>query len=86
MAAMSSRSAVTVLLVLVLGFPLLQAVLTWVSGLLAAMGDTAAADVLTFITTGMRVTWLVSIVGLVVALAIRSIDEPRITDQRPKDD
>ncbi|MCH2114949.1 MAG: hypothetical protein MK171_08580 [Pirellulales bacterium] len=74
---MNSRSAVLFLLVLVLGIPLLQAVLTWVISLLAAMGDEPAGNVLTFVNTGFRVTWLVCIVGLVVALALRSVDESK---------
>jgi ABC-type transport system involved in cytochrome bd biosynthesis fused ATPase/permease subunit len=72
---MIARPAIKVLLALVLGFPLLQAVLTWVAGLLGAMGDAAAADILAHINVGLRVAWLVSIVGLVVALAVRSVAE-----------
>ena len=73
---MTARSAVRLLLVLVLGLPLIQAVLAWVSGLLGAMGDAAAAGVLDHINTGARVAWLVCLVGLVVILALRSLEEP----------
>ena len=71
---MNSRSAIKLLLILVLGLPLLQAVFSWVSGLLIAMGDEVAADVLGHINTVMRVAWLVSIVGLVVVLAIQNVE------------
>jgi hypothetical protein len=74
---MRSRTAVKVLLALVLGLPLLQAVLVWVGGLLNAMGDPATSSVLGHVNTAVGIVWLVSVVGLVVALAIQTIDEPR---------
>lgn len=74
---MRSRTAVKVLLALVLGLPLLQAVLVWVGGLLQVMGDPATTTVLGHINTAIGILWLVSVVGLVVALAIQTIDEPR---------
>ncbi|MCG8449515.1 MAG: hypothetical protein MI725_08050 [Pirellulales bacterium] len=73
---MISRTTVKILLALVLGLPLLQAVFSWVGGLLEVMGDQAAADVLAQINTAGRIAWLVSIVGLVVVLAVRSVEEP----------
>lgn len=73
---MRSRTAVKVLLALVLGLPLLQAVLVWVGGLLKAMGDPATTAVLAHVNTAAGILWLVSIVALVVALALQSIDEP----------
>lgn len=74
---MTSRTAVKLLLILVLGLPILQVVFTWVGGLLSAMGDGAAAGVLEHLGTTVRITWLVSIVGLIVMLAIQSLEEPR---------
>jgi len=78
---MASRTAVKLMLALVLGLPILLAVLGWVMGLLTAMGDAAAANVLRHIHTGASVLWLVSVVGLVVVLAIETLDtdsnEPR---------
>ena len=72
---MTARLAIKLLLGFVLGLPLLQAVLIWVGGVLSAMGDAEAANVLTHVNTGLRVTWLVCLVGLVVTLAIQAVDE-----------
>ncbi len=74
---MSSRTVVKLLLVLVLGLPVLQASLVWIGGLLGAMGDATTATVLSSVNTATGVVWLVSVVALVVALAIRTLDEPR---------
>ena len=73
---MKSRSAVKILLSFVLGLPVISAVLGWVVGLLTALKDTAAATVLQHLSTGCSVAWLVVVVGLVVALALESLDEP----------
>lgn len=74
---MTTRSATKLLLVCVLGLPLIMAVLAWVDGLLTAMGDTAAANAVGHTSTICRVLWLVTVVGLVVTLAIQSLDEPQ---------
>jgi hypothetical protein len=71
---MTLRSATRWLVVLVLGLPLGQAVLVWVAGLLSAMGDAAGATVVGRISTGAGVLWLVSLVGLVVVLALASLE------------
>jgi hypothetical protein len=71
------RTALRSVLVLALGLPLLSVVLTWVAGLLAAMGDASAANVLTHINTAVRVIWLVSLVGVVVVLGLESLDRSR---------
>ncbi len=71
---MNARSAVRLLLALVLGLPILLAVFSWVGGLLGAMGDAAAAGVLSHVGTATRVAWLVCVVALVVALALQSLD------------
>ena len=72
---MSSRNAVKFLLILVLGLPILQAMLAWIGGLLGAMGDKATAHVLSYINTATGVIWLISVVALVVALALRSLED-----------
>ena len=72
---MSSRSALKLLLALVLGLPILQAVLAWVGDLLTAMGDIATSSILGHVNTAVRVVWLISVVGLVIALALQSLDD-----------
>jgi hypothetical protein len=67
---MTFRQAVRLLLVFVLGLPVVQAVLFWVSGLLVSMGDGAGAAVLRHIGTGCLVFWIVAIVALVIVLAL----------------
>lgn len=74
---MASRSAVKLLLAFVLVLPVLMAILGWVAGLLTAMKDDTAADILRDLSTGFSVLWLVTVVGLVIALAVESLDEPR---------
>jgi hypothetical protein len=73
---MTLRAAVRLLLMLVLGLPLVQAILMWVGGLLRAMGDETAAEVTGGVNTGVGVLWIVMLVGLVVALAFDSLDRP----------
>lgn len=72
---MMLRSTIRVLLMLVLGLPLLHATLMWVTGLLAAMADEAAAGILGHLNTAVGVVWLLTLVGLVVALAIQSLNQ-----------
>ena len=74
---MTARSATKLLLILVLALPLLLAVIAWVNGLLTARGDASAVNVLGHVSTVLRVIWLVCVVGLVVTLAIQSLDEPK---------
>jgi len=64
------------LLALVLGLPVLLAVFGWVAGLLTAMEDAAATTILRHLSTGCSVLWLVTVVGLVIALAVESLDGP----------
>jgi hypothetical protein len=71
---MTLRNATKILLFLVLGLPLLQAVLMWVESLLTAMGDEAATVVVSHIVTIAGGLWLVALVGMVVILAIQSLD------------
>jgi hypothetical protein len=71
------RIALRTLLTLVLGLPILSVVLIWVAGLLTALGDAGAANVLGHINTAVRVLWLVSLVGIVVVLGIDSLDRFR---------
>jgi hypothetical protein len=71
------RTSLKTLLVFVLGLPLLSVMLTWIAGLLAAMGDASAANALSHINTATRVIWLVALVGTVVVLGLESLDRPR---------
>jgi len=71
-----SASAVKLLLGFTLGLPILLAVFGWVTRLLTAMEDAAAATILRHLSTGCSVLWLVAVVGLVIALAVESLDEP----------
>jgi hypothetical protein len=77
---MTLRRTVRCLLLVVLGLPLVQATLAWVVRLLAAMGDQAAANVIGHLNTAVGVLWLVALVGLVVALAVQSLEPPRNRD------
>ncbi|MEM9658747.1 MAG: hypothetical protein AAF961_10335 [Planctomycetota bacterium] len=72
---MNLRSMVKLLLGLAIGLPLLQSLLHWIGGLLTAMGDTAAAAVLANVHTAAGVLWLISLLGLLVLLAVRSLDD-----------
>lgn len=74
---MNLRTALKCLLFAVLGLPLLSVVLTWVVGLLAAMGDAGGASAFKFINTAAQVLWLVSLVGLVVVLALEALERSR---------
>ncbi len=73
---MPLRTAIRCLLVTVIGLPIAQAVLAWVGALLEAMGDEAAAVVLGHVGTAVGVLWLLALVGLVVLLAVKALDEP----------
>jgi hypothetical protein len=73
---MTLRCAVRWLLILTLGLPLAQSLLAWVAGLLSAMGDAPAAAVIGHINTGAGVVWLLSLVGLVITLALQSLNQP----------
>jgi hypothetical protein len=74
---MKLHHAVRLLLALVFGLPLVQAIFLWVAGLLRAMGDEPAAAVIANINTAAGVLWLVVLVGLVVALAMQSLERTR---------
>ena len=74
---MNLRNALKTLLVLVLGLPILLAVLGWVTGLLTAMGDEATAVILGHISTATRVVWLVCLVGAIIVLAMQSLENTR---------
>jgi hypothetical protein len=74
---MNCRCLIRLLLMLVLGLPLVQATLLWVGGLLHAMGDEAASRVIGHFSTTVGVAWLLTLVGLVVALAAKALNEPQ---------
>jgi hypothetical protein len=72
---MTPRRAVRWLLVAVLALPLGQAVLTGTAGLLAAMGDDAAAGVVRHVVTALGACWIIALVGLVVAIAFAVVSD-----------
>jgi hypothetical protein len=69
------RSVSKTLLGLALGLPIVQAVLFWVGGLLANMGDEAGARIIGHVVTACQVAWAVSVVGLVITLALVVLNE-----------
>ena len=79
---MTTRSAIKTLLLSVLGLPLILVVLAWVNNLLSAMGDTSAVLAVGYVSTITRILWLVALVGLIVTLALQSLEE---TDQDSPD-
>ncbi len=80
---MTPRNVLKALLVLVLGLPVLESLLAWVAGLLAAMGDAEAAGVLGRINVAAGVLWLVALVALVILLGLKAATEPvRSLDDR----
>ena len=74
---MTTRSGIRLLLGLAIGLPVLQTLLFWVSGLLAAMGDEAAANFLQRVNLGAAILWLVSLVGLIVLLGVLAVSDSR---------
>jgi len=72
---MTLRSATKLFVVLALALPVVQAVLVWVGGLLASMGDDAGAATLGHIGTACLVAWSISLVGLVLVLALFVLSE-----------
>jgi hypothetical protein len=72
---MTIRTALKLLLGLTLGLPMLQSLLYWVSGVLASMGDDAAASAFQRLHIGVGVAWLVCLVGLVISLAMKAIGD-----------
>lgn len=73
-------SAVLALLAVALFLPIALAVILGVGGLLAAMGDAAAARVLGWIGFALGVVWVVDLISLVILQAIGSLGA------RPTDD
>lgn len=72
---MTLRSATKTLLVLALALPVVQCVLIWVRGLLASMGDPEGAAVIGHVGTVCLVVWSISLVGLIIVLAILTLNE-----------
>ena len=73
---MNFRTTLKTLLIFVLGLPLIQAVLFWVSNLFQSMGDESVRSVLGHVNTVIGIFWLLGLVGLIVALALQTLDEP----------
>lgn len=76
---MTSRSIVRGLLVAAIGLPVLQGLMSWVAGLLLAMGDQAAARILYVCGTVAGVLWLIAMAALLIALGIRSLERDQIS-------
>jgi hypothetical protein len=72
---MTIRTAIKYLLGLTLGLPMLQSLLYWVAGLLASMGDDAAAEAFQRLHIAVAVAWLVCLIGLVITLAIHAVSD-----------
>jgi hypothetical protein len=79
--------AMKTLLVLALGLPIVHAVLVWVSGLLASMGDEGGATIVRHVGTACLVVWAVSLVGLLIVIAVvmtnEANQEPRVESREP---
>jgi hypothetical protein len=73
---MTLRAAIRWLLLTAIALPIAQVVFVWVGALLQAMGDESAAIVLRHVGTAAGVLWILALVGLVVLLAVKAIDEP----------
>ncbi|MFO0788687.1 MAG: hypothetical protein U0805_04460 [Pirellulales bacterium] len=67
---MPVRSALKILLALVLGLPVVYCVLAGVGSLLVSMGDVAGAGMVGGVKSVCLVTWAVSLVGLVILSAV----------------
>jgi len=73
---MTLRSATKTLLTLAVALPIVGAVLVWVAGLLQAMGDPAGVRIIFYFGVVCETVWCVSLVGLVILLAITTLNEP----------
>ena len=81
---MTLRTALKSLLGLTLGLPMLQSLLYWVAGLLASMGDAAAAAAFSRLHIAVGVAWFVCLIGLVITLALKAIgDLSDVPDEHP---
>ncbi len=85
---MTMRAAARSLLVLAVALPVVAVVLTWAGGLLRTMGDAAGARVVGHVATACQIAWLVSLAGLVIALAFVTVggkgQESRVESQEPE--
>jgi hypothetical protein len=73
---MTLRSATKTLLCLAIALPIVGAVLIWVAGLLQSMGDPAGVRILFYVGLVCEIIWSTSLVGLVILLAIITLNEP----------
>jgi len=72
---MNLRNWLKTLLSLAIALPVIYCVLIGVRGLAASMGDEMGAAVVGHVGTACLAIWAVSLVGLVVVLAARSVIE-----------
>jgi hypothetical protein len=73
---MTLRFATKWLLVLALALPVVQAVLVWIRALLNSMNDAEGAEIIAGVGTICQVVWSVSLVGLLIVLALATLNEP----------
>ncbi|HTQ39507.1 MAG TPA: hypothetical protein VMJ32_10790 [Pirellulales bacterium] len=73
---MIPQRAVAWLIVGALGLPIAMCLLFALARLLEAMQDQAGADVLGRINLGLFVLWAINLVGLLIAGAINSLNNP----------
>lgn len=83
---MNVRLALQTLLLLVLGLPLVHMTFVWVEELLAALGDTAAAGFLDNVSLGLRIVWLVSLVGLLIVVSFDAVSRTAIVETEHSED
>ena len=65
----SLRTPIRILLFTAIGLPVASVTLRFVAGLLVAMEDAGGAAVVRGVATACAVTWLIALVGLLLALA-----------------
>lgn len=72
---MTLRTATKTLVVLALALPVALAALTWVRGLLNAMGDATGATAVGYVATACQIVWSLSLIGLVIVVALVVLNE-----------
>ena len=68
------------LVFIAVGLPVVMVVTGATSALLASMGDEVGSKVLSYVLLAVGMLWLVNLVLLVLAHAIRSVEEDDSTD------
>ncbi len=81
---MISRNLLIRLLFIAIGLPVVMVVTGATAALLSSMGDLAGAKVLWYIALATGILWLVNLVLLIVAHAIRTLGKDNSTDPPPE--